>query len=51
MEGIRKGNSTGQMDGVGVDPWNFFWWPQYKCTPLLYLSTEHITALLTFKFW
>ena len=44
--GMRKGNSTGQMGGVGVDPWNFFCLPQYKCKPLLSLSTGHITALL-----
>lgn len=46
MGGMRKSNSTGQMDGMGVDPRNFFWWPQYKCTPLMSVSTEHITALL-----
>lgn len=35
-----------RWDGVGVDPWNFFWWPHYKCTPLLSLSADNITALL-----
>ena len=46
-EGWERVIALDGWDGVGVDPWNFFWWPQYKCTPLLSFSTEHITALLT----
>jgi len=45
-KGWERVIALGRWDGVGVDPWNFFWWPQYKCTPLLSLSAEHITVRL-----